>query len=202
MQQLPGYGLDVDEWVDEEEFVPRYNIAPRTQAPVIRHRDPDSNGSPLIMQTMKWGLVPHWSKFEDKSLNTTNARSENLIEGGGMWASLKGKKRCAIPCQGYIYLVACIDFDSILLSILAIMSGLRRGKKNFLISLNAKMANYCSWRGFMTALSWKAYTTFLPPLIGNDMITLHQAKRFGHSPSSRLTQTRNFLGCMIVSLCS
>lgn len=55
------------------------------------------------MQTMKWGLVPHWSKFEDKSLNTTNARSENLIEGGGMWASIKGKNRCAIPCQGWVF---------------------------------------------------------------------------------------------------
>jgi len=53
------------------------------------------------MKTMKWGLVPHWSKFEDKTLNTTNARSENLVEGGGMWASIKGKNRCAIPCQGY-----------------------------------------------------------------------------------------------------
>jgi len=53
------------------------------------------------MQTMKWGLVPHWAKFEDKSLNTTNARSENLVEGGGMWGSIKGRKRCAIPCEGY-----------------------------------------------------------------------------------------------------
>ncbi|KAG7087468.1 hypothetical protein E1B28_013433 [Marasmius oreades] len=50
---------------------------------------------------MKWGLVPHWSKHEDKTLNTTNARSENLIEGGGMWASLKGKRRCAVVCEGY-----------------------------------------------------------------------------------------------------
>jgi len=50
---------------------------------------------------MKWGLVPHWSKHEDKTLSTTNARSENLIEGGGMWGSLRGTKRCAIPCQGY-----------------------------------------------------------------------------------------------------
>jgi putative SOS response-associated peptidase YedK len=91
--------------VNEEEFVPRYNIAPRSQAPVIRRRDPvpSESGSQhsIILQTMKWGLVPHWSKFEDKSLNTTNARSENLVDGGGMWASIKGKKRCAIPCQGY-----------------------------------------------------------------------------------------------------
>ncbi|KAF9561591.1 DUF159-domain-containing protein [Agrocybe pediades] len=102
LQQLPrDYGFDVDEWVDQEEYIPRYNIAPRTQAPVVRHRDADANDSLLIVQTMKWGLVPHWSKFEDKTLNTTNARSENLVEGGGMWGSLKGRKRCAIPCQGY-----------------------------------------------------------------------------------------------------
>ena len=95
--------------------MPRYNIAPRTQAPVIRRRGAGGpsgsapgftgaqakNPNALIMKTMKWGLVPHWSKFEDKTLNTTNARSENLVEGGGMWASIKGKNRCAIPCQGY-----------------------------------------------------------------------------------------------------
>jgi putative SOS response-associated peptidase YedK len=96
VQQLPGYDVHINEWIDQDQFVPRYNIAPRSQAPVIRRND-----SNLVMQTMKWGLVPHWSKFEDKSLNTTNARSENLAQGGGMWASIKGTKRCAIPCQGY-----------------------------------------------------------------------------------------------------
>ena len=105
IQQLNGYDVDIEEWDDEDAFVPRYNIAPRTQVPVIRHpnssADSGRNSNSIIMQTMKWGLVPHWSKFEDKSLNTTNARSENLVEGGGMWASIKGKKRCAIPCQGY-----------------------------------------------------------------------------------------------------
>ena len=112
---MPGHNIDIEEWEGEEEFVPRYNIAPRTQAPVIRRRGAAGpsgsasgstsvqakNPNALIMKTMKWGLVPHWSKFEDKTLNTTNARSENLVEGGGMWASIKGKNRCAIPCQGY-----------------------------------------------------------------------------------------------------
>jgi len=121
IQELPGHNIDIQEWEDEEEFVPRYNIAPRTQAPVIRRRaagvGPSSSApgpssvqardpNALIMQTMKWGLVPHWSKVEDKTLSTTNARSENLIEGGGMWASIKGKNRCAIPCQGYGLLYA------------------------------------------------------------------------------------------------
>ncbi|KAJ3572079.1 hypothetical protein NP233_g3315 [Leucocoprinus birnbaumii] len=107
IRQVPGYNLDVDEWENEDEFVPRYNIAPRTQAPVIRHRGAADGGEPtdssdkMIMQTMKWGLVPHWSKVEDKTLSTTNARAENLVEGGGMWGSLRGSKRCVIPVQGY-----------------------------------------------------------------------------------------------------
>lgn len=101
------------EWIDEDNFVPRYNIAPRTQAPVLRrsqgsNNDSDSQPSTsklssqdtLVLQTMKWGLVPHWSKFEDTKLNTTNARAENLVDGGGMWQSLKGRKRCAVVCEG------------------------------------------------------------------------------------------------------
>ncbi|KAJ4500645.1 hypothetical protein C8R41DRAFT_787251 [Lentinula lateritia] len=110
--ELDRYNLPVNEWIDQDQFVPRYNIAPRSLAPVIRHSSPknsarlgtesleDSNHQ-LVMQTMKWGLVPHWSKYEDKSLNTINARSENLVSGGGMWNSLRGRKRCVVVCQGY-----------------------------------------------------------------------------------------------------
>ncbi|KAJ7145892.1 hypothetical protein C8R44DRAFT_756143 [Mycena epipterygia] len=99
IQQLDGYDASVDEWERRDVFVPRFNIAPHTQAPVVRRRGPTD--ATLVMSSMKWGLVPHYSKFEDKTLNTTNARAENLVEGGGMWASLKGPKRCAVVCQGY-----------------------------------------------------------------------------------------------------
>ncbi|KAJ6482830.1 hypothetical protein C8R47DRAFT_1132822 [Mycena vitilis] len=99
IQQLNGYDASVNEWERRDAFVPRYNIAPHTQAPVIRRRA--HNSSNLVMSSMKWGLVPHYSKFEDKTLNTTNARAENLADGGGMWNSIKGPKRCAVVCQGY-----------------------------------------------------------------------------------------------------
>ncbi|KAJ7179635.1 hypothetical protein C8R46DRAFT_1212172 [Mycena filopes] len=99
IQQLNGYNASINEWERRDAFVPRYNIAPHSQAPVVRRRNPGT--SELVLSTMKWGLVPHYSKFEDKSLNTTNARAENLIEGGGMWGSIKGPKRCAVVCQGY-----------------------------------------------------------------------------------------------------
>ncbi|KAJ3928334.1 MAG: hypothetical protein NXY57DRAFT_925067 [Lentinula lateritia] len=110
--ELDRYNLPVNEWIDQDQFVPRYNIAPRSLAPVIRHSSPknsarlgteslEDSSHQLVMQTMKWGLVPHWSKYEDKSLNTINARSENLVSGGGMWNSLRGRKRCVVVCQGY-----------------------------------------------------------------------------------------------------
>lgn len=88
--------VDATEWIDEAAFVPRFNIAPRTYAPVVRNL-----AGNRVLHSMKWGLVPHWSTVEDKSLSTTNARSENLIQGGGMWESIKGKNRCAVVCQGY-----------------------------------------------------------------------------------------------------
>ncbi|KAF7347358.1 LigB domain-containing protein [Mycena venus] len=101
IQQLEGYDASVTDWERRDAFVPRYNIAPHTQAPVVRRRNPGPGDSELVISSMKWGLVPHYSKFEDKNLNTTNARAENLVEGGGMWAGLKGPKRCAVVCQGY-----------------------------------------------------------------------------------------------------
>ncbi|KAH9003841.1 DUF159-domain-containing protein [Lactarius hatsudake] len=100
IEQLDGYpALRIDRWVDRDHFVPRYNVAPRTRAPVIRRAQPGE--SALVMHSMKWGLVPHWSKAESPSLNTINARAENLEEGGGMWGSIKGRKRCVVVAQGY-----------------------------------------------------------------------------------------------------
>ena len=97
-----GQDLDIGEWVDEDDFAPRHNIAPHSRAPIIMNQaSPSGSTGDVILRTAKWGLVPHWSKHEDKSLNTINARSENLIEGGGMWGSIKGKKRCIVICQGY-----------------------------------------------------------------------------------------------------
>ena len=101
IEQLDAYpALNIDQWLNRDRFVPRYNVAPRTHAPVIRRAQP---GEPaLVMHSMRWGLVPHWSKAEPPTLNTINARAENLEEGGGMWGSIKGRKRCVVVAQGYV----------------------------------------------------------------------------------------------------
>ncbi|KAH9986215.1 hypothetical protein BJV74DRAFT_845418 [Russula compacta] len=100
VEQLDGYpALRVDQWVHRDRYVPRYNVAPRTHAPVIRRARPEQPA--LVMHSMRWGLVPHWSKAEPPTLNTINARAENLEEGGGMWGSVKGRQRCVVVAQGY-----------------------------------------------------------------------------------------------------
>ncbi|KAF9649687.1 DUF159-domain-containing protein [Thelephora ganbajun] len=71
VQQLDGYNLDIGEWVDEDAFFPRYNIAPRSFAPV------------------------------DNKLATFNTRAENLVETGGLWESMKKRKRCIVVAHGY-----------------------------------------------------------------------------------------------------
>ncbi|KPM44650.1 hypothetical protein AK830_g1933 [Neonectria ditissima] len=56
------------------------------------------------LQTMKWGLVPFWSKRKPDygiMLKTINCRSDSLSTPGGMWASMKARKRCIVIAQGF-----------------------------------------------------------------------------------------------------
>ncbi|KAF8310790.1 DUF159-domain-containing protein [Clavulina sp. PMI_390] len=83
-----------------------YNIAPRTYSPVIRREGSQDStseaGSQLIIQSMRWGVVPHYSKVEDKTLSTINAKGEHLTDGtSSLWNGLKGSKRCVVPIEGY-----------------------------------------------------------------------------------------------------
>ncbi|RXK39996.1 hypothetical protein M231_02636 [Tremella mesenterica] len=88
-------------WERPQDYRPNYNVAPRQRAAVI-HRDTESGRA--MIETMQWGLIPHWSKHPPSGpLNTINARSETLLDptSGGMWHHLKGSKRCVVPAQGY-----------------------------------------------------------------------------------------------------
>ena len=56
------------------------------------------------LQKMKWGLVPFWTKRNPDYgtlMRTINARDDSLAAKGGMWASMKHKKRCIIIAQGF-----------------------------------------------------------------------------------------------------
>lgn len=56
------------------------------------------------LQAMKWGLVPFWTKRSPdygSMLRTINARDDSLASNGGMWNTMKQKKRCVVVAQGF-----------------------------------------------------------------------------------------------------
>jgi putative SOS response-associated peptidase YedK len=64
------------------------------------HHDP----SHRILQSMKWGLIPFWTKRNPgygSLMKTINCRDDSLAQPGGMWASMKGRKRCIVVAQGF-----------------------------------------------------------------------------------------------------
>jgi putative SOS response-associated peptidase YedK len=56
------------------------------------------------LQSMKWGLIPSWTKRNPdyaSMLKTINCRDDSLAAPGGMWASMKTRKRCIVVAQGF-----------------------------------------------------------------------------------------------------
>ncbi|RYC59677.1 hypothetical protein CHU98_g6542 [Xylaria longipes] len=56
------------------------------------------------LQTMKWGLVPFWTKSNPgygSLMKTINCRDDSLAHEGGMWSSMKAHKRCVVIAQGF-----------------------------------------------------------------------------------------------------
>ena len=71
------------------DLVPRYNITPGQDVPVIL------NESPEELSLVRWGLVPFWAKDEKIGYKMNNARSETIFEKPAFRNSIK-KKRCLI----------------------------------------------------------------------------------------------------------
>jgi len=56
------------------------------------------------LQSMKWGLIPFWTKRNPdyaSMLKTINCRDDSLANPGGMWATMKARKRCIVVAQGF-----------------------------------------------------------------------------------------------------
>ena len=64
--------LMVDEW-QVEDYAPSYNIAP-TQNSLVLVQEKASK----IVRSMKWGLIPAWSKSELYGSKMINARAETV----------------------------------------------------------------------------------------------------------------------------
>ncbi|OQE42969.1 hypothetical protein PENCOP_c003G01541 [Penicillium coprophilum] len=64
----------------------------------------DSMDIKYKLQSMKWGLIPFWTKRQPdygSMMRTINCRDDSLIEDSGMWTTMKRRKRCIVICQGF-----------------------------------------------------------------------------------------------------
>jgi putative SOS response-associated peptidase YedK len=80
----------------EEEWIPRYNIAPTQPVPVIR-QNPKEPVRELSL--VRWGLIPSWAKNSSVGAQMINARSETASTKPAFRDVLKSR-RCLIPADG------------------------------------------------------------------------------------------------------
>ena len=76
-----------------EGLPPSWNVAPTDQVYVVAQREGER-----VLETMKWGFVPHWAK-STKSIQI-NARSETAATAPAFRDSF-ARKRCLIPADGF-----------------------------------------------------------------------------------------------------
>lgn len=80
------------------ELVPRYNLAPNQDAPVVGVR-PATPGS-RSLRLMRWGLVPHWAQDPAIGNRMINARAETLRQRPA-FKHLVARNRCLVIADGF-----------------------------------------------------------------------------------------------------
>jgi putative SOS response-associated peptidase YedK len=77
------------------DYVPRFNIAPTQDAPVVAA---DAVGR--RMGLLRWGLVPFWAKDPSMGSRMINARSETVAEKPAFRTAFR-RRRCLVPADGF-----------------------------------------------------------------------------------------------------
>jgi putative SOS response-associated peptidase YedK len=94
-KQLLEQHFATDPW--EDDWSPRYNIAPTQPVPVIRQnlKEPARR-----LSFVRWGLIPSWSKDASGAARMINARSETASTLPDFGESLR-QRRCLVPADGF-----------------------------------------------------------------------------------------------------
>jgi putative SOS response-associated peptidase YedK len=87
--------FDTSPW--DDDWNPRFNIAPTQPVPVIRQHPKEPSRQ---ISMMRWGLVPHWAKDISAAASTINARSETAATKPAFRAPIRFR-RCLIPADGF-----------------------------------------------------------------------------------------------------
>ena len=77
------------------DIVPRYNIAPTQQVPIVRERDGKRQ-----LTLVRWGLVPFFAKDPSIGSRMINARAETVATAPSYRLPFK-KSRCLVPASGF-----------------------------------------------------------------------------------------------------
>jgi putative SOS response-associated peptidase YedK len=81
----------------EEDWAPRFNIAPTQPVPVIRQ---NAKEPVRELSMMRWGLIPSWAKDSSVAASMINARSETASTKPASRDALKSR-RCLVPADGF-----------------------------------------------------------------------------------------------------
>ncbi|XP_071750765.1 abasic site processing protein HMCES [Centroberyx gerrardi] len=92
---------------DADKYQPSYNKSPQSMSPVLlsqRHFDENAPADKCVLAAMRWGLVPAWFRENDPSkmkFNTSNCRSESLLQKKSYKDPLLKGQRCVILADGF-----------------------------------------------------------------------------------------------------
>lgn len=90
----------VDEWALDPPpglmFSACFNVAPTSQVPVLL----SGPGDGMVLERMRWGLIPSWWKEDKPPTLTFNARSEEAAQKP-TWRDSSRHGRCLIPALGW-----------------------------------------------------------------------------------------------------
>jgi len=79
----------------DDDWEPRYNIAPTQPIPVIRQ-----SNSTRELSLLRWGLIPSWATDPSIGFKTINARSETITLTTSFRDPFR-TQRCLIPADGF-----------------------------------------------------------------------------------------------------
>lgn len=81
----------------EDDWSPRYNIAPTQMVPVVRQHPKEPRRD---LSLLRWGLIPSWSKDASGAARAINARSETVATLPTFRDPFQSR-RCLIPADGF-----------------------------------------------------------------------------------------------------
>jgi putative SOS response-associated peptidase YedK len=87
---------DHDKSQSAPNLPPRYNIAPTQGVEIVKMND----WGTWRIDSLRWGLLPPWSKDTSWASKMINARAETVTEKRSFSAAFKAR-RCLVPADGY-----------------------------------------------------------------------------------------------------